>query len=135
MTREGIINMELRWLVSCSQYTIFLERWNFLMFNLLLRSSSKPSRKHRSYLRFNTEQKTHKQSTLVKRIKYYIPSVGWIPNYSLSLYVLRLKLFSAGSGKLMRPHLTDWVETFWQDLLSPRCLSRSPLVMRRRWRS
>ncbi|CAA7260456.1 unnamed protein product [Cyclocybe aegerita] len=28
----------------------------------------------------------HAESTLAKRIKYYIPSTGWIPNYSLSLF-------------------------------------------------
>ncbi|KAF9047571.1 sulfate anion transporter [Panaeolus papilionaceus] len=28
----------------------------------------------------------HKQSTLMKRAKYYIPSLLWIPNYSLSLF-------------------------------------------------
>ena len=27
------------------------------------------------------------QSTVAKRVKYYIPSLAWIPNYSLSLYV------------------------------------------------
>lgn len=28
-----------------------------------------------------------RQSTLVKRVKYYIPSTAWIPGYSFSLYV------------------------------------------------
>ncbi|KAF9477886.1 sulfate anion transporter [Pholiota conissans] len=28
----------------------------------------------------------HHQSTFVKRVKYYIPSFAWIPNYSLSLF-------------------------------------------------
>ena len=27
------------------------------------------------------------RSTVAKRVKYYIPSLAWIPNYSLSLYV------------------------------------------------
>ncbi|KAF8957348.1 sulfate anion transporter [Flammula alnicola] len=27
-----------------------------------------------------------RQSTFIKRVKYYIPSVAWIPNYSLSLF-------------------------------------------------
>jgi len=61
------------------------------MFSILVRSSSKPCRKRRSYPHFHTDPKPQKQSTLAKRIKYYIPSAGWIPNYSLSLYVLRLK--------------------------------------------
>ena len=30
---------------------------------------------------------TLSQSTVAKRVKYYIPSLAWIPNYSLSLYV------------------------------------------------
>lgn len=28
------------------------------------------------------------RSVFAKRVKYYIPSLAWIPNYSFSLYVL-----------------------------------------------
>jgi hypothetical protein len=33
--------------------------------------------------------------TWMKRVKYYVPSTQWIPNYSLSLYVLVLNLDSS----------------------------------------
>ena len=33
------------------------------------------------------QKSQRRQSTFVKRAKYYVPSLAWIPNYSFSLYV------------------------------------------------
>lgn len=51
------------------------------------------------YFRY-TDRKSRTQSTLVKRMKYYVPSLGWIPSYSLSLYVLVPNIYLPKPAKL-----------------------------------
>jgi len=36
---------------------------------------------------FQGSSKPFVQTTFVKRLRYYVPSLAWIPNYQLSMYV------------------------------------------------
>lgn len=65
-------------------------------------------------------------SIFTKRVKYYIPSLAWIPSYNSSLYVAFCR---SGSYMLMPSLSKDLLATFWRESLWHPCSYPSLSVM------
>jgi len=64
-------------------------------------------------------------SIFTKRVKYYIPSLAWIPSYNSSLYVALCRFISY----MLMPSLKGLLATFWRESLWHPCSYPSLSVM------